>query len=579
MCGLHDAGGVHPGSMGERQVKIQFVENEIAGSPAGIRVIQTPVAGASRPVFRLAFTLRFALGPVTDRLEIDSDKCSLQGSFEPFDYDALTIAEPSLKAALSTLSGAIVVTLDGPREVRRIRLSSTRGIVGPKTVEIYRLDGSVLAEKPTVAAAVENRTAVFHDSFTDARFAIRIKTMGGVEAARTDDLAELQLRSYPMTPRLGLQTLKPPPEALFFWQTSGEVGKGVAAEKGVVNAGKPLATELIRHLDAQMESLKANQREGGLVPSWLGVALCAESDAPCSLKITQLDVSYHLVVESFSSGAEKELLRFQGGKVIDRQTPFRLPLNALVKNAEIRMAESLRSEALLPQELNGAPLFDPTGRKEGIRLETGAWAAVRETPHEAMVVSGIALALMATRVKTEVLVQLREDWSNEPAGKTLAQGALMLEAAGKPSVMKALFPETPILPVAPVWILVKAIRGHAVWLIDPGTESVHLLADAAGGSLLTEVGALRSIRPLRGFITRLGDEQAAHLQATLRLGRFEIPLSGNHGEAATHDFTAALQGYLSEQPASPLVSDLSLTFRSVAQGLITAYPPRIVFDL
>ena len=569
-----------PDPRGERQLKIQFLENNIAGSPAGIRVIQAPVAGASRPVFRLAFTLRFALGPITDRLEIDPDKCSLQGSFEPFDYDALTIAESSLKAALSTLSGAIVVTLDGPREVRRIRLSSTKGTPGPKTVELYRLDGDVLAEKPTEVAAVENHSAVFQDSFTDARFAVRIKTMGVVETAQTDELAELQLRSYPTTPRLGLQTLKPPPEALFFWQTAGEVGKGAPSEEGVFNAGKPWATELKRHLDAQMESLKANQSKGGLVPpSWLDVALCAESDAPCSLKITHLDVSYHLVVESFSSGAEKELLRFQGGEVIDRQTPFRLPLNAQVKTAEIRMAESLRSEALLAQTLNGAPYLDPTGRKEGISLEAGKWATVRETPQEAMFVTGVALALMATRVKTEVLVQLREDWNNEPAGKTLAQGALLLETAGKPSVMKALFPETLILPAAPIWILVKAARGHAVWLVGPGPESVHLLADGAGGSLPSEISAIRSVLPLRGFITRLGETQAAHHQSTLRLGRFEIQLPGSQEEAATHDFTTALQGYLSEQPASPLVSDLPLTFRSVAQGLITVYPPRIVFDL
>jgi len=115
--------------------------------------------------------LRFVTGGLADGIRTDSEATSLKGTFSAYDYDALNPDVPVLKAPLSSFGGAVVVAVDAPRQVSEIRLSSGKASGAGNSVELCRLDGNTLTEKPTRSAGVHGNTAIFPESvdFTDGR--------------------------------------------------------------------------------------------------------------------------------------------------------------------------------------------------------------------------------------------------------------------------------------------------------------------------------------------------------------------------------------------------------------------------
>ena len=188
--------------------------------------------------------LRFVTGGLADGIRIDHEATSLKGEFSSYDYDALNPDEPALKAVLSNSGGAVVVTLDAPRQVSEILLSSGKASGAGYSVELYRLDGNTLTEKPTVSASVQNNAAIFPESvgFTDARFAVRLE---GPASPRWALQTWLPYNFVPASPGRGSDVgPNKPDSATFFWPTPEDIAGTPPASLTNVEAGKAIAAAL-----------------------------------------------------------------------------------------------------------------------------------------------------------------------------------------------------------------------------------------------------------------------------------------------------------------------------------------------
>src|SRR5829696_7064273 len=157
----------------------------IGGTPlpsaTGRWEVTSPVGVLPLRFFQRALILRFVTEGVADGIQIDSNATTLKGTFSSYDYDALSPSEPALKALVTGSGGAVIVALDAPRQVRQVRLSPGKVSGLGHAVELYRLDGNTLTEKPTSSISVQSNAAVFPEGegFTDARFAVRLQGPAG----------------------------------------------------------------------------------------------------------------------------------------------------------------------------------------------------------------------------------------------------------------------------------------------------------------------------------------------------------------------------------------------------------------
>jgi hypothetical protein len=626
---------------------------------AGQWQITSAVGDPPRRVFRRVFYLQFPTGGAADGIALDPQATSLQGVFQPYDYDALSIGGP-LAASLSSQDGNAIVALDAPRHVRQVRLAATTETGTGYTLGFHRVDGTALSEKPTVAAILgasrfdladaadvknplvtqfagaplklsaaaaraapaaartspvtsvvtdrgsrqafqDTKLATLGPDFADVRFALRL--------TRTDDsqvtlsaagVDELHLRSYPIGPRLGIADPADLTSTVFFWQAPGEIGKSIPATEGNVDGGAALAAALQTYLD----------RLPALLPADVNVALVVESDAPCMLSLASFAIAYHLVRQSFPSGEPKQVLRFPGDRMVAQQVPVELPGSATVAAATLEVVARFGPDRPASGSATGAagepsPATVPA-ETQGVFVGSQQWVAQRTAPAVATAATGLALALLGLAPHTALLVELREDWQGQPAGKTLASGTIVLDPAGARGWSRLPFAVPVVLPAQPCWILAKAAAGSAVWLASPtdaadtgpaasagaaGGEALRLFERADQTSPWTEVSALAGLRALHAFFSPTVAGQAPQPlavtvgppPATGALPGVGAPLIQGTTDASgntTFDLAEALATYLIAQPQPPpATATIPLAFTATVPGLVTVYPPRIAYDL
>ncbi|HEX7182500.1 MAG TPA: hypothetical protein VF756_11700 [Thermoanaerobaculia bacterium] len=366
---------------------------------------------------------------------------------------------------------------------------------------------------------------------------------GAVLSARSsarfgpDDFAIpiLRIQSDPVGVRIGLVDEG---ETVFFWMTSLMPGDPV-------DVGGLLAGALQNLLP----------RIASPFPAIVDVPLVVAADIPCLFELQALAVPYHLAIESLPGGEEKKVLRFEEGRVSSGEVLLQLPAGARVASAVLETVTSLREDRPVEAGAGGAA---PT-ETSGVRLESGVQAAQAFTPPEAVSVSGVALGLMGLAAGTGLRVELQED-----SGRKLAEGSVVIERAGEKLWATVLFPESVILPSQQHWILATATRGGAVWLARSGATPVRLLdrSSPAGLEALVQLLSPTGSRPA---------------QLELRLGGTVIPASEQPDDRRSYDLTAALNQHLAAQGSAATV-DAPLLFTSIAPGMLTVYPPRIVYD-
>ena len=534
-------------------------------SAAGRWEITSPVGTPPLRIFRRILLLRFVTGGLADGIRIDPEATSLKGKFSSYDYDALNPDEPALKAVLSNSGGAVVVALDAPRQVSEIRLSSGKASGAGYSVELYRLDGNTLTEKPTGSASVQNNAAVFPESvgFTDARFAVRLEGPASPSLG-SGDLAAVQLRSRFAGARIGISDPNEPNSATFFWPTPEDIAETPPASLTNVEAGKAIAAALGRYLDGNEP-----------LPEFVDVAMILESDAPCVLDLEALDVVYHPLTRTFHSGdgekLDKQVLRFPGELGVAREVLVRLPSNASIGSARLQTVESFATDR--PLASSDDPPNAPLAQDTGVHLSVGRWAAQAIVPPRAMSVSGVAVSLLPLARGTSVLVELQEDSDGRPSGKKLATASLTLDQPGRRDRVALPFPEVVTLFSERYWLLLGTASGQAIWLADSGDGDLKILDRTTDG-----LKALDGLVATQQLLVRDGQAQEQQ-PASLSVGGNTVVGTAGQDNARTYDLSSAIRSYLDSSVGTDPTTTIPLTLTSALRGIVTMYPPEIEYDL
>jgi hypothetical protein len=417
----------------ERLEGIKGIEGiaELAGefdAPEPGTKIVVPVGVPPARVYRLRVPFAVPTGGTAEAIEIDMEETALAATFAHLTYDALDPPHPALEAGLDAEKGASTIMLDGPREIRRVHLT-TDG-----SVAVHRLDGDKLVGDPSATAP----SGEFLGGFVDRRFAVK---PAGVKA--------VMVRSYPTGPRVGIAARGGDP--VFFWRADGEIGKPAAARDpagsppasaGVVTDGAGLARELQRLVDAIPLPLAAQ----------LELDLVFESDAPCRVHGVSFLIDYRVVTRSFGSpgygrGDVKDgialaralreerdpvsrhvhgLLTAAGRKLVESSEPdgdaLVTELNALVSGPPVYETEAFAQVPLEPETREAAEAGatgEPLTRLNRMLLDA-AYPQQLAAPGEKRI-----LRFTGTRAETRELAILL------PAGATVVAATLQtIESVG-----------------------------------------------------------------------------------------------------------------------------------------------------
>lgn len=599
-------------------MEISRVSTTANGAPvSGVQtwLIDGAVGEGPQRLFRQVLYVRFVLDGHADGLMLVPAQTKLRGHFLPYDYDAKAVTNPTLAAQIKAVDNALLVELDAPRQLRAVHLGNAFAPGASSRVTVHRVDGDHVVEEATTEAGWNNAFATFavalahqpftrvqplravadgitnisHSQaqqfvqainiaplsadFTDARFGLRLRNSSAALTANL--LSGLTVRSYPSAPRLGLadpQTLTP----TFFLRLAGEIGKDGDASAGQVDAGALMAGALQQYVDAFFAPLlETAATRAPQLPSQLDVALVLESDTPCQLQLDEFVIGYQLVRRNFPDYAEKKLLRFAGTTVETQSINLRLPSAAAVTQATITVAAKLGTTELADQSANAVLQPDALTQAIGIHLGLERWAAQPLIPAQALTASGVLVALLALTPNTQVTLELYEDWQGQPAGKKLIAATLSLAKSGERHWQTVRFVDPVLLFAQPYWLLLKAVRGAALWLAQPGASAVQMLTKE--NQRWQALSVIANTQGLAHWLTPAAAKQAP----SLALAIDNCPVSSppvTTDDRQTYELTAALHDALANQGATDL-ADLALTITTGAAGLLTLYPPMIAYSI
>lgn len=603
--------------------------------------VLTPVGEPPQRVFRQVLYLRFAMNSEADGIRIDQEKTAWHGVFEPHTYNAVNTGSAVPAAKLAPLGqGSVKVELDAPRQVIGVQLVSALALGANAAVEFYRLDGDKPAQQPTASAQLgvdtvqldivqlmESRavprsfagvppggappaavgehfarvsafatnvaTLPSNIDFTDARFALRLNDPAQASSSlQTSDIVSVQARAYPTAPRLGLASPDDLAAVSFFARLDGEIGKGAQPQPGEVDAGGDFAMALQRHLDerlARLAAASAGAVTSG-VPPPIDVALVIASDAPCQVAIEQFAVEYSLLRSSFPAQADKRVLRFAGAQIETQTLTVRLPVQAHVQSAVLRVAPGFRSDRPAGAEADSALTGSAPGQAQGVYIGSERWAAQPVTPVQALAVSGIVLGLLALSNGTRLLFELHTDWQGQPSGKKLVEATLDLARSGERTWKTLHVSNSVVLPAQPHWLLLKATRGAAVWLVAPGEPGARLLETSQRGAAWRTVSVLVQMQALYRFFsptTSAAGQAPDTAPFTLAVASQVVTPQKGPGASEqrdamlTFDLAEALNVYLKARATAlpGTVVNIGLAFSTGLPGIATVYAPEIAYEL
>ena len=545
--------------------------------------VESVISAPPQRFFRRVLYLQFKTGGAADRIIIDEKSSKLDASFQPRDYDT-RIAGPLVAAQFSSgPDTSVIVKLEAPMQLTKVVLSSAINSSLNYNMEFHRLDGNTLSEKPTLIANVQKNSAALstgaNDGFRDARFAVRLKKKEGqLVPLKANEISELHILSYPAGARIAVADPNDLSSAVFFWRAVGELKSDTSVKQVNAGVGLNMAKELQRLLDAILaESLDAFSK-GTLkaMPDSISAALVIESDTPCTFNITSLNIDYRLLLESFPSRAEKQVLRFDGKELSSQEVSFKLPGNAAISSATLKTVESFRGDRpATPAQ--GASLQSIESLNVGAHVSGERWVAQPTSLRQPVFASGLSLAMMALEEETELQVEVYDDSQGQPSGQKLAAGTVALQQMGSPVWAMLLFPEPVILTLQPHWVLVRATSGSAVWLSRDSQKSVRTLEEVSQTKTFNELSTLKGQGALVQFLLQSSGQQSQP-PATISLEKIPLTVKAGQNGTNTFDLLSALTVSLKNKSAGKPVT-IPLVFTSAIAGIITVYPPRIEYSI
>jgi hypothetical protein len=572
------------------------------GTPAatGSWNLTTGEEGAFRPFFRQLAYLRIATGGLAHRAVVDAAATRIAGSFGPIDHDAL--ATPDYVTLTAIDGSTVLAVLPVPERILRLQRTLAPPPSPTRSAYVHRVDSSTPGPSPAAAATYGTS---FGAEVVDLRFALRVgQSTTSFDALAPGGVGALWMRSIPSSPRLSLAPAGDLSAAIGFWAAPGEIGRGQPASAGIfaiqsaANGPNAFADALGRLLDSLPSPL----------PATIDLALIAESDAPCTFALTQVEVGGRFVRAGFAvpAGAtvapEKQVLRFDGGAVRKQEVVLEIPRGAAIASAALELSASLRDDRPADASVPAGSLADTglvatLGEDDltvgaGATLRVGRWAAQAFTPPAATVATGVALGMLPLAEATEVRVELREDHNGSPAGRVLADATVAAGPAGSRAWGSARFAEAVILPVQPYWVVVSARNGAGVWLARDATGKLQLGPTDTDGKTSAADGALDGLEGLHRLLQRPpepattgggsggGDPTApVALPIAITIGASAVQPAGPPGDRASADITAALADALAAAPGTDALVPIPVAVSTPVAGLVTVYPPTVEYTV
>lgn len=595
-------------------MQVTQVSTSVGGAPvngAKTWLIDAAVDTGPARVFRQVLYVHFVLDGNADGMTIVPAQTRCRGRFLAYDYAADQVANPALAAQLSNVDKAVLIELDAPRQLRAVRLNSTLAPGASSQVTVHRVDGPQVVAVATTAAGWESafsafRTelsndrlphrqtaqatsggltalsqaqkltraltvATFTTDFTDARFGLRLSN--SPTTLTTNHLAGVTVRSYPSAPRLGLADSNNLAAPTFFLRLAGEIGKDDIANAGEFTADPLLVSALQQQINALFaQRLAAAAPKPPTLPQALDVALVIESDAPCQLQLTEFAIGYLLARRNFPDYAEKQTLHFAGASVESQSLPLALPSAATVTQATLTVVPKLQAVAFAEQSAPAVLPPETLPQATGIHLGLARWAAQPLTPAQALTASGVVLALLALTANAQLTLELYEDWQGQPAGKQLAAQTVDLAHGGVRRWQTVRFTDVVPLFVQPYWLLLKAVRGAALWLAQPGTPPVQMLT--AEKPRWQPISVLVNTQGLYHLLVpAVATKQSSALAVYINDVLVTTP-PVTSGDRQHYDVTASLNMALA---AATTINTVTPSLRLVTglAGTVTVYPPEI----
>lgn len=228
----------------------------------------------------------------------------------------------------------------------------------------------------------------------------------------------------------------------------------------------------------------------------------------------------------------------------------------------------------------------PTGiaARRGIRVNyaDARCAAQSFTPSAAVSASGLSVGVLALSADAKLSVEVRADQSGAPASVVLAQAKIGVAEPRRPQWVMVSFAKPAVVPAKPHWIVLGAAKGAFVWLTEPDAGSV--LTGAWGAGLWNALGSIDGARALYQIASadHPAGVQPAPLTAPdawrLSLGSAVLAGATDKDNGVFFDLAASLTLYM--QTATPVngVTTAPIQVTAMANGGITVYAPRLVYD-
>jgi hypothetical protein len=583
--------------------------------------VSTAVAGP-RTVYRKTFDLGFVLPSPESSVAIDPAGVHLRGDF--------TVLDTVVPAASISNGSPPVVTLDSAREVRQVRLTKYAGLT---LQLFRLDQQQLASKPTVTAGVNSGKAAGPFGGFTDVRFAVAIDDqtlqkgeisgitvrgaptggkLGLVDPDGSDDptffwptpdatathvdagpafAAALQAyfaaKAGDLEPsvRFVIQCDQP----CVFTVTAFDTGASFALDgfafpelaasdltdpdalaARIAAAADPVSAHLRSAIGsaALLDGLNAVVAGKALYDAgrFAGITLSPQTEAaktagdPARLNRLLLQDAYPDLVAAPST---KRVLRFPADRAGQARVAVSLPAGAVVSKAALSTQESLRGDR--PDDAGAASTA--TGRS-GVHVSGDDTAAVSVTVDQALTATGLALPLLGLTSGTQVSVQLRADDHGAPAGKALATATAALSSPGAVEWSTVYF-DPVVLGSDPVWIVLRAAKGEAVWLAASSPDGLRVVRTRDDGGLTESV--LPGLQPLFQLLSRSGSVADAPA-TTLQLAGKTL-VAARDGDKSSYDLAAALQAVAAAGDAVPL------TFTSTAAGTITVYPPHVEYEI
>ncbi|MCD6224410.1 MAG: hypothetical protein J7K32_02615, partial [Deltaproteobacteria bacterium] len=355
--------------------------------------------------YRKIFYLRFLLNNNPDKIVINKESTELQVAFAPLEYNS---AAPGAEADITPYADSFIVDLKtAPGYPSKININNAN----VSQVEIYRVDGNRLMSDPTLT--INNNTTI-SEEFVAARFAIKANKSNGDQIQFTkDEIQAINIISYPTGPRIGLADPAKPEGAIFFRQEPGLIKPADISSTFSLNASTAFAEALQGYLNRYFEENNPVDQQH------IDIALIVESDAQCSFSLSRFAVYYSPVLIGFrlpdDQKSDKIVLRFARDKIESHNINIKVPLD--FTEAEISLEPSFGNNPPLLTEKNFP--VNENALNQGVYINNINWAALPVQPEKAGILQGIYLYLLPLNIKTEIIIELQEDWQGEPSGKIL----------------------------------------------------------------------------------------------------------------------------------------------------------------